>query len=64
LKDTDFYYPHLLTQQPYKLVLVRTGNIGRRELKDLFARKLPQIERALARHSRVEVGRTTVHVVV
>jgi predicted nuclease of predicted toxin-antitoxin system len=63
-KDTDFYYSHLLTQQPYKLVLVRTGNIGVRELKELFARNLPKIERALARHSLVEVDRTTVHVVV
>ena len=46
-KDTDFYYSHLLRQEPYKLVLVRTGNIGIRELKELFARNLSTIEPAL-----------------
>jgi predicted nuclease of predicted toxin-antitoxin system len=46
-KDTDFYYSHLLRQEPYKLVMVRTGNISIRELKELFARNLPLIEKAL-----------------
>lgn len=63
-KDTDFYYSHLLRQQPFKLVLVRTGNIGIRELKDLFARNLPAIEKALKRHSLVELDRTAVRIVV
>jgi predicted nuclease of predicted toxin-antitoxin system len=62
-KDTDFYYSHLLRQQPYKLVLVRTGNIGIRELKELFARNLPAIERALRNHSLVELDRSSVRVV-
>ena len=63
-KDTDFYYSHLLRQEPYKLVLVRTGNIGVRELKDLFARNLPLIEQALENHSLVELDRSAVRVVV
>jgi predicted nuclease of predicted toxin-antitoxin system len=63
-KDTDFYYSHLLRQQPYKLVLVRTGNIGIRELKTLFARNLPAIEKALKKHSLVELDRSSVRVVV
>ena len=63
-KDTDFYYSHLLRQQPHKLVLVRTGNIGLRELKDLFARNLPAIESALKKHSLVELDRSAVRVVV
>jgi len=63
-KDTDFYYSHLLRQVPYKLILVRTGNIGIRELKELFGRNLPVIERALKRHSLVELDRTAVRVVV
>jgi predicted nuclease of predicted toxin-antitoxin system len=63
-KDTDFYYSHLLRQEPYKLVLVRTGNIGIRELKDLFARNLPLIKKALKRHSLVELDRSEVRVIV
>ncbi|MFM2295855.1 MAG: hypothetical protein RLZZ350_2268 [Verrucomicrobiota bacterium] len=63
-KDTDFYYSHLLQKVPYKLVLVRTGNIGVRELKDLFTRNLPAIEMALSKHSLVELDRVSVRVVV
>lgn len=62
-KDTDFYYSHLLRQEPYKLVLVRMGNIGIRELKELFARNLPLIEKALKKHSLVELDRSQVRVV-
>ena len=63
-KDTDFYYSHLLHQQPYKLVLVRTGNIRTRELKELFQRQLPTIVQALGDNSLVEVDRVAVQVVV
>ena len=63
-KDTDFYYSHLLRQEPYKLVLVRTGNTGIRELKELFARNLPLIEKALKKHSLVELDRSEVRVIV
>ena len=62
-KDTDFYYSHLLHQRPHKLLLVRTGNIRARELKDLFQRQLPAILNALEHNSLVEVDRSTVQVV-
>jgi predicted nuclease of predicted toxin-antitoxin system len=63
-KDTDFYYSHMLRAEPYKLLLVRTGNIGVQELKDLFARNLPAIELALENHSLVELDRQVVRVVI
>ena len=63
-KDTDFYYSHLLQQRPYKLVLVRTGNIRTRELKELFQRQLPAIIQALGNNSLVELDRVAVQVVV
>jgi predicted nuclease of predicted toxin-antitoxin system len=63
-KDTDFYYSHLLYQQPYKLVLVRTGNTRLRELKELFARNLSAIECALEKHSLVELYHSEVRVVL
>ena len=60
-KDTDFYYSHLLEGRPFKLVLVRTGNLRLRELKGLFAARLPEIVQALATHSLVELGKQDVH---
>jgi hypothetical protein len=60
----DFYFSPLLRQQTHKLVLVRTGNIGNRELKKLFARNPPVIEPVLNKHSLVELGRTAVRIVV
>ncbi len=63
-KDTDFYYSHLLQGRPYKLVLVRTGNIGVRDLKALFERHLPEVISALEQNSLVELGREAVRVVV
>jgi predicted nuclease of predicted toxin-antitoxin system len=63
-KDTDFYYSHLLRQEPYKLILVRTGNIGISELQKLFAQNLPAIEKALKRHSLVELDRSEIRIVV
>ena len=39
-KDTDFYYSHVLHDRPWKLLLVRTGNIRARDLKELFQHHL------------------------
>jgi predicted nuclease of predicted toxin-antitoxin system len=60
-KDTDFYYSHVLSQRPWKLLL--TGNIRTRELKELFKRQLPAIVQALENNSLVELDRTSVQVV-
>jgi predicted nuclease of predicted toxin-antitoxin system len=46
-KDTDFYYSHVLQNRPWKLVLVRTGNLGLKETKRMFQIHLPEIEKAL-----------------
>ena len=62
-KDTDFYHSHLLHGKPFKLVLVRTGNIGTRELAALFERHLGEIVSALETHSLIELDRTKVRIV-
>ena len=62
-KDTDFYYSLLLQQRPHKLLLIRTGNMGTRELKALFQKNLPAITQALGSNSLVELDRTAVQVV-
>lgn len=59
-KDTDFYHSHVLYGQPWKLLLVRTGNIRARELRELFARHLPAIVSALEQGSLVEIDRISV----
>jgi predicted nuclease of predicted toxin-antitoxin system len=62
-KDTDFYYSLLLQQRPHKLLLVRTGNMGTRELRALFQKHLPAITQALENNSLVELDHTTVQIV-
>jgi predicted nuclease of predicted toxin-antitoxin system len=62
-KDTDFYYSHLLHGRPWKLVLVRTGNMGLKATRQLFEANLPAIEVALQSHSLVELGLNAVSVI-
>ena len=62
-KDTDFYYSHVLHQRPWKLLLVRTGNIRARDLQELFQRQLPAIVQALENNSLVELDGASVQVV-
>jgi predicted nuclease of predicted toxin-antitoxin system len=59
-KDTDFFYSHLLHGRPWKLLLVRTGNISTRSLRTLFESNLPAIEAAFQTHTLVEVDRSIV----
>jgi len=57
-KDADFVNSFLLQGQPYKLLLVSTGNISTPDLLELFRRFLPQLTTVLAQHSFVELSRT------
>ena len=59
-KDTDFFYSHVLQGRPWKLVLVRTGNIGAADLRSLFLLHLPAILRALQTHDLLELDRQRV----
>ena len=63
-KDTDFYYTHLLHQKPWKLLLIRTGNMSTADRKRLFQAHLPAIIESLAANSLVELHRHSVAVVV
>jgi predicted nuclease of predicted toxin-antitoxin system len=62
-KDTDFYYSHLLYHKPWKLLLVRTGNMSTRDLKRLFETHLLAIIRLLETNALVELHRQSVQVV-
>ena len=63
-KDADFYHSHLLHGKPWKLLLVRTGNISTRDLTDLFQRHLPAIVASFENNSLVELDRQAVQVVL
>ena len=62
-KDSDFYHSHLLHGKPWKLLLVRTGNIRTRDLKRLFKQHLSTIVTALEQNSLVELDHQAVKVV-
>jgi predicted nuclease of predicted toxin-antitoxin system len=49
-KDRDFLDSFLLRQQPYKLLLVTTGNITNTELVELFAKNLSQLAELFEQH--------------
>jgi predicted nuclease of predicted toxin-antitoxin system len=62
-KDTDFYYSHLLHTRPWKLVLVRTGNLGLKDTRAMFASHLPEIIQALSSCTVVEINQKTVSII-
>ncbi len=55
-KDRDFFDSFLIRQQPYKLLLVTTGNIRNAELEALFKTNLPQIRTLFSQHSLIEMS--------
>jgi predicted nuclease of predicted toxin-antitoxin system len=62
-KDTDFYYSHLLHGRPWKLVLVRTGNMSLRDTCGMFETHLPAIASALQSHTLVELDRQNLSII-
>jgi predicted nuclease of predicted toxin-antitoxin system len=60
-KDIDFYNSLVLHSRPWKLVLIRTGNIGSCDLVDLLEKRLSEIVDALEENSLVELTRTDLH---
>jgi predicted nuclease of predicted toxin-antitoxin system len=63
-KDAGFFYSHLLQGRPWKLLLVRTGNISTHDLCAMFERNLTAIETALRSHTLVEIDWAAVTPVV
>lgn len=59
-KDSDFFYSHVLHAHPWKLLLIKTGNISSQDLCVLLERNLPIIETALQSHTLVEIDRSSV----
>lgn len=63
-KDTDFFHSHMLYGRPWKLLLVKTGNISTSDLIGLFDHNLQSIEQAFQEFSLVEIDRSEVSSIV
>jgi predicted nuclease of predicted toxin-antitoxin system len=58
-KDEDFVDLFLLRHEPYKLLLVATGNINNKELQQLFQSNLDAIVSAFETYEFIELDRTS-----
>lgn len=59
-KDYDFVNSFLTVQQPYKLLLITTGNINNSELETIFASNFLSIVELFKQHSYIEMSREAV----
>lgn len=59
-KDADFVDSFVINGQPYKLLLVSTGNIANDALISLFSQCIEEIEQSLVTNSYVEISRDAV----
>ncbi len=59
-KDADFVESFLLKNEPYKLLLISTGNIKIFDIKNLFQQNLGQIVDLLEKHRYMELSRDAI----
>lgn len=59
-KDVDFVNSFLTVQQPYKLLLITTGNINNSELESLFIANFQSLVELFKQHSYIEINRDTI----
>ena len=59
-KDTDFFYSHILHGRPWKLLLIKTGNLSAQAVCALLERNLSAIETVLETHTLIEIDHATV----
>jgi predicted nuclease of predicted toxin-antitoxin system len=58
-KDSDFVESFLLRHEPWKLLLVSTGNIGNDELLRLFQLNIDQLAESFKSFDFIELNRTS-----
>ena len=59
-KDKDFFDSFMIRQEPYKLLLVTTGNITNAKLEELFANGLAQMVKLLEQYSVIEMSQDSI----
>ena len=61
-KDTDFYYSYIISQRPYKLVLVKLGNMRLAEIKRYFKDNSKKMLEILEKHSFIVLERSKIRI--
>ncbi len=61
-KDTDFYYSYIASRKPYKLVLVKLGNMRLEELKIYFKTNSEKILSILQNHSFIILEKNKIRI--
>lgn len=61
-KDSDFYHSFIIHKRPYKLLIVRVGNMKKNDLKELFQKNIDSILKAFKRGKLVELTRTNINI--
>ncbi len=59
-KDSDFWDSFYIRQEPYKLLLITTGN--NKELEALFIKNLEQLAKLFEQYALIEMSRDTITV--
>ncbi len=59
-KDSDFVESFLLRHEPWKLLLVSTGNIGNDELLRIFHLNVDQLSESFETFDFIELNRTSI----
>lgn len=59
-KDRDFVDSFMIDRQPYKLLILTTGNINNNQLIELFMKNLPHLAELFQEHSLIEMNRDTI----
>jgi predicted nuclease of predicted toxin-antitoxin system len=62
-KDTDFYYSYIASRKPYKLVLVKLGNMRLGELKNYFKTNSEKILTILKNHSFIILEKNKIKII-
>jgi predicted nuclease of predicted toxin-antitoxin system len=59
-KHSDFWDSFYIRQEPYKLLLITTGNISNKELEALFIKNLEQLAKLFEQYALIEMSRDTI----
>lgn len=54
-KDSDFYHSYILKNEPYKLLLIRVGNMSKNDLKELIRINFDKIVISFKEGSLIEL---------
>lgn len=52
-KDSDFFNSFIIRKEPYKLILVKLGNVSRKELIQVFYEKFDEIIEKLKKENMI-----------